>query len=67
MECYRASDCPMYSLFTLKATLGVWKALHCQNRFEDCARLKLFEAGEKVPENLLPNGQLLEVPAAAPA
>jgi len=65
MACYRISNCPMYSLFNLKATLGAWKALHCEDRFADCERLKLFEAGKKVPVNLLPNGKLLDVPAAA--
>ena len=67
MECYRTSNCPMYSLFNLKATMGVWKALHCEGPFADCERLKLFEAGKPVPVNLLPNGKLLEMPPATSA
>lgn len=54
----------MYSLFNLKATLGVWKAFYCEDRVTDCQRLKLFEAGKQVPVNMLPNGKLLDVPPA---
>jgi hypothetical protein len=61
MSCAHASTCPLYALFTVKASLRVWQIHYCDGRFEDCARLKLAKAGEAVPAELLPNGKRLAV------
>lgn len=59
MSCAHVSSCPLYALFTVKASLRVWQIHYCNGRFEDCARLKLAKAGEAVPSDLLPNGKRL--------
>jgi hypothetical protein len=51
----------MFALFSQKATLGVWRSLYCESRFEACERLKLFHAKQVVPPNLLPNGRMLAI------
>ena len=59
MNCERIEACPMFALFSRKATLGVWKSLYCETRFQACERLKLFREGKIAPQNLLPNGRFL--------
>jgi len=51
----------MFTLFSKKATLGVWKSLYCETNFQACERLKLFHARQIVPQNLLPNGRTLHL------
>ena len=63
MECERVAACPMFALFSRKATLGVWKSLYCDSNFDDCERLRMFRAGQVAPLNLLPNGRMLNVPS----
>jgi len=53
------SDCGMYQLFTLSGTLSVWKMRYCQSEFEKCERFKRSARNEPVPNNLMPNGRLL--------
>jgi len=60
-NCERLAVCPMFALFSKKATLGVWTSFYCQSNFSLCERLKLFQAGQTAPPNLLPNGKLLNV------
>jgi hypothetical protein len=64
-SCPRLRACPLYPLFTLKASLGVWQTNYCNASFAACARYKLSEAGAPVAPNLLPNGKLLQ-PLGAP-
>lgn len=52
----------MYTLFTHAGTLGAWKALYCTSEFTRCARFTASSRGEPVPQNLMPNGQLLRKP-----
>ncbi len=61
-NCERVGACPMFPIFSKKATLGVWKTLYCESNFENCERLKLFHAHQPVPPNLLPNGRTLAIP-----
>jgi hypothetical protein len=51
----------MYSLFQNAGTLGAWKALYCTARFENCKRYQLTAADQPVPNNLMPNGTLLNL------
>jgi hypothetical protein len=60
MSCSHAATCPLFPLFTLKASLAVWQVHYCDGRFESCERLKLAKAGQRVPPNLLPNGKSLD-------
>jgi hypothetical protein len=61
-SCERITACPMFAVFSRKATLGVWRTLYCESNFEACERLKLFHAGQTAPVNMLPNGRMLSVP-----
>ncbi len=63
MPCAHVSTCPMYALFTVKASLRVWQIHYCEGRFEGCERLRRAKAGEGVPRDLLPNGTLLDASA----
>jgi hypothetical protein len=60
MACSHISTCPLFPLFTLKASLSVWQVHYCNGKFETCERLKLSKAGQRVPPNLLPNGKSLD-------
>jgi hypothetical protein len=59
--CPNAQGCPLFPLFRMKASLGVWQVQFCDARYEDCARYQLAKAGTRVPPNLLPNGKTLNV------
>ncbi len=63
--CPNLSSCPLYPLFTLKSSLGVWQTHYCSAGYVACARYKLMQAGTRVPPNLLPNGKTLEVSGAS--
>ncbi len=52
----------MFAALSLKASLGTWRALYCETAPDRCERLKAFHAGKPCPDNLLPNGKLLNVP-----
>lgn len=60
-SCERMTACPMFALFSQKATLGVWKTLYCESNFQRCERLKLFHEKQTPPPNLLPNGRMLNL------
>jgi len=61
-SCERMTRCPLFKQFSLKASLAVWTAGYCESDFARCERLKLANAGQPVPLNLLPNGKMLGVP-----
>ncbi len=60
-SCPNLSSCPLYPLFTLKSSLGVWQTHYCNAKYDRCERYRLAQAGTRVPPNLLPNGKTLEV------
>jgi hypothetical protein len=61
MKCPNTLGCPLFPLFTLKASLGVWQTHYCDANFAACERFKLAQGGVRVPPNLLPNGKTLEI------
>ena len=63
MPCPHVTSCPLYRLFTVRDSLRVWQIHYCDGRFDQCERLRLARAGEGVPQNLLPNGKLLDLGA----
>jgi hypothetical protein len=63
MSCPHENGCPLFPLFRLKASLGVWRTQYCDGDHTACARYRLSHAGNRVPSNLLPNGKSLELPA----
>jgi hypothetical protein len=50
----------MYALFTFAGTLGVWKINYCTSNYQNCARYERAQQAEPIPDNLLPNGKLLQ-------
>jgi hypothetical protein len=65
VTCPNLTACPLYPLFTLKSTLGVWQTRYCNDAFATCERYRLAQAGTRVPPNLLPNGKTLNLPSGA--
>ncbi len=61
MACSRVTSCPLFSLFTLNATMKLWRINYCDSHFDRCERFKLSTGGAKVPPDLLPNGKRLSV------
>lgn len=64
VPCPYTAACPMFAAFQDKATLRVWQSMYCERAPARCERLKAFEAGAPCPDNLLPNGRLVDVPLA---
>jgi hypothetical protein len=52
----------MFAAFSLKSSLKVWQSLYCELQPGRCERLKAFHANSPCPDNLLPNGKLVNVP-----
>jgi hypothetical protein len=59
MSCPRIENCPLFSTFKVRASLGIWAVYYCESRYETCARYSMFKSGVHVPKNMLPNGELL--------
>ena len=59
--CVKVATCPLFPAFAMKSSLRIWRTFYCEGDFARCERLKLAEAGQPVPPNLLPNGRLLEL------
>jgi hypothetical protein len=52
--------CPIYGHFFLQSTKEAIIGLYCQGDYQRCERKKLKDAGQPVPEKLLPNGKSLK-------
>jgi hypothetical protein len=57
------SSCNLFPIFKLRSSLRVWQTNYCESAFAQCERFKRAQSGSSVPANLLPNGELLNVPA----
>ncbi len=55
------AGCPMYELFSLAGTQGIWQSLYCDADYRRCERFRLAQDGIPVPKNLLPDGKELRV------
>ena len=58
-DCKHISGCAMYQLFTLSGTLAVWQNRYCKADYGNCVRYQREACGEPVPNNLMPNGRML--------
>lgn len=58
-ECPNLEKCPMFKYFQTDFLKKTFISIYCRDRFSDCERKKLKDAGKVVPENLLPDGQYL--------
>lgn len=52
--------CPIYGHFILESTKEAIIGLYCRGDFQRCARKKLKDLGQPVPENLMPNGKYVK-------
>lgn len=61
-NCPSVSNCPLYPLFKSESARKVFMLRYCLGKFETCERRKRAMAEEiiEVPNNLLPNGELLK-------
>jgi hypothetical protein len=64
VKCPNTPGCPLFPLFRMKSSLGVWQNHYCENAYETCVRYAMSRTGERVPPNLLPNGRELDLPPA---
>jgi hypothetical protein len=58
--CTFASECCLHRHIAMEAALRVWESFYCDGAFRRCERFLLHDAGREVPDELLPNGRLLE-------
>lgn len=56
-SCPYVKGCPVYQHFRTKSVKDVFTTIYCQGNFANCARKKLKDNGDPVPDKLLPNGQ----------
>ncbi len=61
-DCPNLTTCRLYPLFSLAGSLSVWKTNYCTADYTRCVRFQRACDVNKVPDNLLPNGQLLNKP-----
>ena len=61
MSCPHVSDCPLFAIFTMNSALAIWKTNYCGGDHFRCVRYQLTAEGKIVPQNLLPNGKVLNV------
>jgi hypothetical protein len=54
--------CALFPIFNLRSSLRVWQSNYCESEFTECERYRRSKSGSSVPMNLLPNGELLNVP-----
>jgi hypothetical protein len=54
--CPHAGTCRLYPRMKLQALLNVWKSMYCDSAYQTCARFMRSELGERVGDDLLPNG-----------
>jgi len=59
--CPHTSSCSLFPRLAMRASLGVWAALYCENKFESCARYQAAQERRAIPDLLLPNGKVLRV------
>jgi len=59
VNCPNLEKCPMFKFFQSDFAKETYSLLYCRSNFMDCARKKLKDASQEVPEKLLPDGQYL--------
>jgi len=63
MSCPHKTQCELFPLFRLKASLRTWQIRYCdaEDDFRECVRYQATERGETPSPELLPNGRRLPV------
>mgnify|MGYP000328604760 CR=1 FL=1 len=57
-QCANVEGCPIFKYFK-HFTQRIYMETYCLGNFEGCKRYQLKQAGQPVPENLLPHGGTL--------
>jgi hypothetical protein len=60
-SCTHSASCPLFPLFTLESSLDLWRVNYCADDFARCERYRRARDGRPTPENMLPNGKLLQL------
>jgi len=60
MACLYQPRCNLAALFTSRSAMLLWRGEYCEGEHRECHRFRLEQAGQPVPEGLLPNGYVLE-------
>jgi hypothetical protein len=58
-ECPNLEKCPMFKYFQSDFAKQTYISLFCKRNFMECARKKLRDACQEVPDKLLPDGHYL--------
>ena len=58
-DCPNLETCPMFKYFQSDFARQTYITLFCRRNYVDCARKKLRDAKQPVPEKLLPDGNYL--------
>lgn len=65
-DCKYLEACPIFTRFRIEGLRNLWIGSYCKGWLvETCERKKLKDAGDDVPELLLPNGRHLDPEGAA--
>jgi hypothetical protein len=57
-DCEHIATCPIHARYEPQGTQNYWIRLFCKGpKQEECAAIPLLEAGEQVPDTLMPNGR----------
>ena len=60
-DCEYLEACPIFAQFKNEGIKNFWIQLYCKgSKQDDCARKSLKDAGQEVPQTLLPNGTHLD-------
>ena len=67
MPCPRREACHLPAAIPSRLALLLWQRKYCdtESRFEECQPFRLAQAGETVPDRMLPNGYRLGEPLPA--
>ncbi len=59
-ECPNKQKCPLFPLFSLRASLKTWQIRYCDADYAQCVRYTMSQKGRKPADNLLPSGMILK-------
>lgn len=60
-QCTHIDSCELFPLLEQGGFLKVWQTSYCRGEYEQCARFRASQRGERPPINLLPSGETLTI------
>ena len=61
-RCPYLEECSLAQTIGMEAARKVWESFYCRGSFARCERFRLHQSGQEVPDRLMPNGRLLDLP-----